>query len=117
MDMMDMMDMMEDLYDYLSAVIYDEEEAMKDSTPPFKEEPGLPLPEQKKEWNLTAGSLVIGENGGILLAKASPGGSLWFQDIADPTRKFTYKDMGNYAVLIDGCDVAQVLVSLRAIRG
>ena len=108
---------MNDLYDYLSAVIYYEEEAMKDSTPPFEEKPGLPLPEQEEEWNLTAGSLVIGENGGIFLAKASPYGSLWFQDIADPTRKLTYKDMGNYAVLIDGCDVAQVLVNLRATRG
>lgn len=111
------MDMMDDLYDYLSAVIYDEEEAMKDSTPPFEEEPGLPLPEQEEEWNLTAGSLVIGENGGILLAIASPDGSLWFQDITDPTRKFVDKEMGNYAVLIDGWRVAETLVHLRAIRG
>ena len=109
---------MNDLYDYLAAMIYDEEPIEeKDSTPPFKEKPGLPLPEQKEEWNLTAGSLVIGENGGIFLAKASPDGSLWFQDINDPTRKLADKEMGNYAVLIDGCDVAQVLVNLRAIRG
>ena len=109
---------MNDLYDYLAAMIYDEEpNEEKDSTPPLEEKPGLPLPEKKKEWNLTAGSLVIGENGGILLAKASPDGSLWFQDIADPTRKLTDEDMGNYAVLIDGCDVAQVLVNLRATRG
>ena len=110
---------MNDLYDYLAAMIYDEEpNEEKDSTLPPEEKPGLPLPEKKKkECNLTAGSLVIGENGGILLAKASPGGSLWFQDITDHTRKFTYKDMGNYAVLIDGCDVAQVLVNLRATRG
>ena len=112
---------MNDLYDYLAATIYDEEpieeEAMKDSTPPFEETPGLPLPEQKEEWRLTAGSLVIGENGGIFLAVASPDGSLWFQDITDPTRKLADEDMGSYAVLIDGCDVAQVLVNLRATRG